>query len=215
MEPEALIFDCDGTLLDTMPMWWPSWVATCAEFGLKKFTMARFYALAGVPVPEILRIAAAEEDPPVPLDVEAALAFKKAFHLAAVADGTLGHPPRIAPVCAIVEAAHKAGTPLAVASSGTKAMVEGHLREAGMLGYFGAVVTTEDIVNQKPAPDIYLEAARRLGVEPAKCRAFEDADVGMESIRAAGMEAVDVRLMEGYPNPSMPAGVCVTAASPS
>ena len=48
---------------------------------------------------------------------------------------------------------------------------------------------------------IHLEAARRLGADPAKCRAFEDADVGMESIRAAGMEAVDVRLMEGYPLP--------------
>ena len=190
-------------------MWWPSWKATCAEFGLTQFTMARFYELAGVPVPEILRIAGIESGV-ADFDVEKALAFKKAFHVSAVADGSIGKPPRIAPVCAIVEAAHASGVPLAVASSGTRVAVEEHLRDAGLWDYFSAIVTTEDIPKdrQKPAPDIYLEAARRLGVPPAKCRAFEDADVGMESIRAAGMEAVDVRLMKGYP---LPEGVTAIA----
>ena len=50
-------------------------------------------------------------------------------------------------------------------------------------------------MNQKPAPDIFLEAARRLGVDPSRCRAFEDTELGLASIRAAGMEAVDVRPM--------------------
>jgi HAD superfamily hydrolase (TIGR01509 family) len=58
---------------------------------------------------------------------------------------------------------------------------------------FKAVVTNEDVVNQKPAPDIFLEAARRIGVPPSKCRAYEDTEIGLEAIRAAGMEAVDVR----------------------
>jgi HAD superfamily hydrolase (TIGR01509 family) len=57
------------------------------------------------------------------------------------------------------------------------------------------------VVLQKPAPDIFLEAARQLGVDPAECRAFEDTDLGMESIRAAGMEAIDVRLLPNYPKP--------------
>ena len=58
---------------------------------------------------------------------------------------------------------------------------------------FNAVVTSEMVANQKPAPDIFLEAARLIGVEPKFCRAYEDTDLGMQAIRAAGMEAVDVR----------------------
>ena len=57
------------------------------------------------------------------------------------------------------------------------------------------MVTSEDVQRQKPAPDIYLEAARRMGVPPQFCRAYEDTDLGLEAIRAAGMDAVDVRLM--------------------
>ncbi len=60
---------------------------------------------------------------------------------------------------------------------------------------FQAIVTSEDVVRQKPAPDIFLEAARRIGVPPQFCRAYEDTDLGMRAIRAAGMEAVDVREM--------------------
>jgi HAD superfamily hydrolase (TIGR01509 family) len=60
---------------------------------------------------------------------------------------------------------------------------------------FEAIVTSEDVANQKPAPDIFLEAARQLGVPPRFCRAYEDTDLGMQAIRAAGMEAVDVRKM--------------------
>ena len=58
---------------------------------------------------------------------------------------------------------------------------------------FDAVVTSEMVKRQKPAPDIFLEAARRVGVEPQFCRAYEDTDLGLQAIRAAGMEAVDAR----------------------
>lgn len=59
--------------------------------------------------------------------------------------------------------------------------------------FFDAVVTSEMVKDQKPAPDIFLEVARRIGVEPKFCRAYEDTDLGLQAIRAAGMEAVDVR----------------------
>ena len=62
---------------------------------------------------------------------------------------------------------------------------------------FDAVVTSEMVKNQKPAPDIFLEAARRIGVEPKFCRAYEDTELGLTAIRAAGMEAVDVRKLRG------------------
>ena len=84
-------------------------------------------------------------------------------------------------------------TKLAVASGGTKQVIEKVLRHLGIRELFEAIVTSEDVVNQKPAPDIFLEAARRIGVEPRFCRAYEDTTLGMEAIRAAGMDAVDVR----------------------
>ena len=69
------------------------------------------------------------------------------------------------------------------------------LEHLGIRHLFDAVVTSEMVTNQKPAPDIFLEAARRIGVEPQFCRAYEDTDLGMQAIRSAGMEAVDVRTM--------------------
>jgi HAD superfamily hydrolase (TIGR01509 family) len=67
------------------------------------------------------------------------------------------------------------------------------LDHLGILSWFQAVVTSEDVTRQKPAPDIFLEAAHRIGVAPEACRAYEDTELGLRAIRAAGMEAVDVR----------------------
>jgi HAD superfamily hydrolase (TIGR01509 family) len=69
------------------------------------------------------------------------------------------------------------------------------LKKLGIRHFFDAVVTSEMGKKKKPAPDIFLEAARRIGVDPCSCRAYEDTDLGMTAIRAAGMEAVDVRTM--------------------
>ena len=82
---------------------------------------------------------------------------------------------------------------MAVASGGTKLVIEKVLVHLGIREMFAAVVTSEDVVNQKPAPDIFLEAARRIGVPPEVCRAYEDTDLGMTAIRTAGMHAIDVR----------------------
>ena len=78
-------------------------------------------------------------------------------------------------------------------TDGTRQVIEQVLAHLGIRHLFAAVVTSEDVVHQKPAPDIFLEAAVRIGVPPHLCRAYEDTDLGMEAIRAAGMEAVDVR----------------------
>ena len=83
--------------------------------------------------------------------------------------------------------------PMAVASGGTQRVIRQVLEHLDILHLFQAIVTSEDVAHQKPAPDIFLEAARRLGVPPQYCRAYEDTDLGMKAIRAAGMEAVDVR----------------------
>jgi HAD superfamily hydrolase (TIGR01509 family) len=84
------------------------------------------------------------------------------------------------------------GLPLAVATSAARATAERNLGRAGLLERFTALATRDDVENVKPAPDIYLEAARRLGVPPAHCVAFEDSSVGIVAAHAAGMRAVMV-----------------------
>jgi FMN phosphatase YigB (HAD superfamily) len=83
--------------------------------------------------------------------------------------------------------------PMAVASGGTQKIIGQVLEHLKIRQLFDAVVTSEMVKHQKPAPDIFLEAARRIGVDPKFCRAYEDTDLGMRAIRDAGMEAVDVR----------------------
>ena len=101
----------------------------------------------------------------------------------------------VEPIHAVVEIAreHHGKIPMAVASGGTQSIIVQVLEHLKIRNLFAAVVTSEMVQNQKPAPDIFLEAARRIGVEPKFCRAYEDTDLGLTAIRAAGMEAVDVR----------------------
>jgi beta-phosphoglucomutase-like phosphatase (HAD superfamily) len=85
---------------------------------------------------------------------------------------------------------------MAVASGGTREIVKATLLATNLLALFDAVVTIEDVQGRgKPAPDIFLEAARRLRVSPNECTVFEDSDEGIEAARLAGMTATDVRLV--------------------
>ena len=82
---------------------------------------------------------------------------------------------------------------MAVASGGMKHIIEQVLEHLKIRHYFDAIVTSEEVRRQKPAPDIFLEAARRIGVPAQFCRAYEDTDLGIQAILSAGMEAIDVR----------------------
>jgi len=86
--------------------------------------------------------------------------------------------------------------PMAVATGSHRELAERTLEQIGMTGWFNTLVCAEDVVNPKPAPDIFLEAARRLGVEPDRCCVYEDADLGILGARRAGMGVVDVRRLE-------------------
>src|SRR3954468_22561951 len=123
----------------------------------------------------------------VPLDHLAVAHEKESEYLPLVA--------QVEPINTVVGVAREnhGKIPLAVASGGTRKIIEQVLDHLGILTLFKAIVTSEDVTNQKPAPDIFLEAARRIAVAPEFCRAYEDTDLGMTAIRAAGMEAVDVR----------------------
>ena len=182
--PKGIIFDCDGTLADTMPLHWRAWQVITARYKIK-FPQDRFYSLGGVPSREIVRMLSAEQG--LGLDHLAVAREKEAEYLPLIA--------QIEPINAVVGVAREnAGkTPLAVASGGTRSTIELVLDRLNIRHLFQAVVTSEDVARQKPAPDIFLEAARRIGVPPHFCRAYEDTELGMKAIRAAGMQAVDVR----------------------
>ncbi len=184
MQPKGLIFDCDGTLADTMPLHWRAWQIITERHRLH-FPEERFYALGGVPSRDILKILATEQG-------------RSLDHLAIAHEKEEAYLPLMAniePIHAVVEIAqaHHGKIPMAVASGGTQAIICQVLEQLKIRHLFAAVVTNEMVQNQKPAPDIFLEAARRIGVEPQYCRAYEDTDLGMTAIRAAGMEAIDVR----------------------
>jgi len=181
---KGIIFDCDGTLADTIPLHWRAWqaVATRHQFA---FPVDRFYSLGGVPSRDILKLLSTEQG--LVLD-----------HLAVAREKEAEYQPLIAqvePINAVVGVAREnyGKVPMAVASGGTHRIIDQVLDHLGIRGLFQVVVTSEDVTLQKPAPDIFLEAARRLGIPPQSCRAYEDTDLGLRAIRAAGMEAVDVR----------------------
>ena len=181
---DALIFDCDGTLADTMPAHYIAWVTTLNRHGIE-FPEDRFYALGGWKTQRIIELLGGEQG--VTVDADAVAHEKEqAFyeHLHAVRP--------VEPVRLIAQA-HRGRMPLAVATGSVRDSVERILRQIEMHDWFDAVVSADDVTGHKPEPDTYLEAARRLGVDPARCLAYEDADPGIESARAAGMNVVDVR----------------------
>ncbi len=182
----GLVFDCDGTLADSMRLHWRAWQVLIRRYGLN-FSEERFYSLGGVPSRDILAMLKAEQGlelDPIKAAKEKEEEYFRLIHLV----------EPIEEVVSVVEA-NFGRRPMAVASGGTKRAITELLQRLDLLRYFQAVVTTEDVQRQKPAPDIFLEAARRIGVPPERCRAYEDTDLGLEAIRAAGMEAVDVRTL--------------------
>lgn len=182
----GLIFDCDGTLADTMPVHYRAWTAMLGRHGIA-FPESRFYALGGVPTGQIIRLLADEQHVLV-TDVDALVHAKESAFLKLLAD--------IRPVEAVyrVAAAFRGRLPMAVASGGYREVVEPTLTTIGVKDWFDAIVCAEDTPRHKPEPDVFLEAARRLGVaDPARCVVFEDTDIGMEAARRAGMIGVDVR----------------------
>ena len=185
-EIKGLVFDCDGTLADTMPLHWVAWQTVTGRHGIT-FPEDRFYSLGGVPSRDILKMLREEQKLGIdPLQVSHE---KEQEYLKIMA--TVG------PIHEVVEIAreHAGKLPMAVASGGVKPIIEKVLVHLGIRDLFSAVVTSEEVVNQKPAPDIFLEAARRIEVAPEHCRAFEDTDLGLQAIRSAGMDAVDVRTL--------------------
>ncbi|XP_031554316.1 uncharacterized protein LOC116291293 [Actinia tenebrosa] len=188
----GLVFDCDGTLLDTMPLHWRAWCSVCKDTGLN-FTKEDFYVLAGVPGKKIISVLALQQGKI--LDAQEVYEKKKNYFLS-----ELSSVGPIACVLKYVYEANQRGIPVAVASGSSKKQVEQALTNARIRDFFDFVLGNEDYAHHKPNPEVYLKAAEQLGLEPSQCWGFEDTDIGLESIERAGYaKAIDVRLLPEYP----------------
>ena len=187
VEPHVrgLIFDWDGTIIDTMPVHYLAWRDTVEQRNAH-LPEQLFYELAGVPSDRIVEIL--NEKFGYQLDPNEIAVEKERLFV----DKYLTRAQLIEPVLNVARQ-YKGTIPLAVATGGTPPVISRAMAYAGLTDFFDAVVTAADVKHGKPAPDTFLEAARRIGVEPQYCQVFEDSDAGLEGARRAGMVATDVR----------------------
>jgi HAD superfamily hydrolase (TIGR01509 family) len=184
----GLVFDCDGTIADTMPAHYEAWVRALGEHG-HDFPEALFYEMAGIPTRKIIEILNDRHGYTLPVDETTDK--KELYYVELIPKVTA-----IEPVVALIRE-HAGKLPMAVATGGTRAICTKTLAAVDLLKFFpgNLIVTADDVEHGKPAPDIFLEAARRIHIAPTACMAFEDAELGFQSARAAGMTVVDIRPM--------------------
>ena len=179
----AYLFDCDGTIVDSMPLHYKAWKKSLAEYGAV-CEEELFYAWGGRPIREIIRLL--NEMQGLEMPVEELASRKEALYHQLV--------PTVQPIPEVVEhidAGHR-HIPMAVVSGSRRSSVTASLAAVNLLDKFDTLVCAEDYKNGKPAPDGFLLAAERLGVAPADCLVFEDTDLGIEAATAAGMLSVKV-----------------------
>ena len=180
----GLIFDCDGTIADTMPAHYRAWVEALGEHGVE-FPEAMFYEMGGIPTPRIVEILNERHGHSMPV-------METALYKEALFEKLIPEVMPIEPVVNVIREYH--GTlPMAVATGGFRHVCHKTLDALHLREKFQAIICAEDVSHGKPAPDIFLEAARRLGVDPKRCMAFEDANLGIQAATAAGMLVIDVR----------------------
>ncbi len=183
---KALIFDCDGTLADTMPTHVKAWVATYQSFGVD-ITEQPFFDMGGLPNRAIIETL--NQQLGTSLEVEKTQGDKEQRFME-----MLHTIEEIKAVADIARHYHRQ-IPMAVASSGLGRIVHQMLITNGLFPLFDVIVTADDVTNGKPAPDLFLLAAQRLGVAPEDCIVYEDGDPGLEAAARAGMRAIDVRVL--------------------
>ncbi|MFF3751829.1 HAD family hydrolase [Streptomyces sp. NPDC002018] len=182
----AVIFDLDGTLVDSEPNYYEAGRQLLAQHGVTDFTWEHHTRFIGISTRETLEVLRREYAIDAPVDE--LLAEKNRLYLERVRTSTEVFPQ----MRTFVERLHTEGVPLAVASGSSRAAIDLALRVTGLDGYFTATVSAEEVAHGKPRPDVFLEAARRLGTAPAGCVVVEDAGPGVVAAHAAGMRCIAI-----------------------
>jgi HAD superfamily hydrolase (TIGR01509 family) len=180
------IFDCDGTLADSMVVHHRAWLAALAAHGATfEFGWELFTSRAGMTLPNTVRELNAQFG--LALDPEAVTTSQRVEYERFLST--------VQPIPQVVELALQVAVsrPVSVASGGERKVVRRTLELIGLGQTFPVVITAEDVIHGKPAPDMFLLAAERMGVAPADCVVFEDSVLGLEAAKRAGMASVLVR----------------------
>ena len=181
---KGLIFDCDGTLVDSMPLHMKAWEEAVHLFGAN-FDPEFFFSKKGMRSKNIVAQFSLQSGKP--LNGADVVRLKDNFFLQHIAD--------VMPLPIVVDVVrryHKI-LPMAVASGGGREIVERELKVTGIVNFFDVILTADDPFKPKPFPDLFLEAARKIGVQPSLCQVFEDGDLGLQAAENAGMLATDIR----------------------
>ncbi len=190
---EAVVFDLDGVLLDTEQVWDEVREQLAAERGGRYDAEAQ-QAMMGMSSPEWSRYMNEVVGIPDPPEVINAEVVSRLLVL---------YRERLPLLPGAVETVERLARrwPLAVASSSNRELIEEFLSSSGLRTSFRAWVSSEEVARGKPAPDVFLEAARRLGVPPRRCAAIEDSGTGLRAAKAAGMRVIAVPNAH-YPPPA-------------
>ncbi|WP_041855904.1 HAD family hydrolase [Candidatus Korobacter versatilis] len=180
---QAYLFDCDGTVADSMPLHFIAWTEALSEWGCL-FSEERFYEWGGVPIVEIIERLGREQHITMPIADVARRKEQLYFE----------HLPRLKAIPEVLEhiESHWGRIPFAVVSGSTRDSVEASLRMIGLIEKFKTLVCAGDYTKSKPDPEPFLMAAQKLGVPPEACLVFEDTQMGIDAARAAGIAWVRV-----------------------
>lgn len=180
---DAFLFDLDGTVADTIPFHYRSWILALRDYDCP-FPPEMFDAMNGLTFPRTVEILNEKYARSMPVD-DVVKAKEKIY---------LDLLPGLRAVPDVLDVIdqHRGRAPFAIVSGSPRSGIDATLRLLGLADRFEAIVGQEDYVNGKPNPEPFLVAAKKLGKEPTRCLVFEDADAGVEAARAANMKCVRV-----------------------
>lgn len=188
---EGYIFDCDGTLVDSMPLHFRAWTASFKHHNAPwEWSEDNFYANAGIPDRDIVGLL--NDRYQTNICADSIHDYKLQWYVERMSE--------LKPVEAVAEQVLKCraeGIPISIGTGSEISIVEPSLRFTGLWEHFDIIITPADVKRGKPAPDMFLLAAERMGVSPEKCLVFEDGKAGIDAATAAGMKSVFVDSRNG------------------
>ena len=180
---KAFIFDLDGTLADTMPLHFEAWTRTAKIMNLK-FSIDFLKSCAGMPSAKIINLL--NEKNKLKIDPQEFSTLKEAFFTKEM--------HKIKEISAVTNLVYKyhGKIPMAVGTGGKRDIAAETLRILGLDKYIPILVSADDVENHKPEPETFLKCAELMGIDPENCQVFEDATLGFQAAKAAGMMLTDV-----------------------